>query len=74
MLIRLILENNDMNDFIKINIPVANGTNLQLVMPPSLIYWPRETSRKKIGIPPKTRKMAYGIRNAPKIKHNTKQK
>jgi hypothetical protein len=37
----------------------------QTEMPPSLVNWPKATSRKKTGIPPVTRQIKYGIRKAP---------
>lgn len=38
---------------------------LQQVIPPSLVYWPKATSRKKTGMPQVKRKIRYGMRNAP---------
>lgn len=38
---------------------------LQQVIPPSLVYWPREISRKKTGIPQVKRKIRYGMKKAP---------
>lgn len=47
-------------------VPSNNGLIfLQQVIPPSLVYWPKATSRKKTGMPQVNRKIMYGMRNAP---------
>jgi hypothetical protein len=38
-------------------LPLKMGHRSQTVIPPSLIYCPIPTSRKKIGMPPVTRQM-----------------
>lgn len=47
-------------------LPSNNGhIFLQQVIPPSLVYWPRDVSKKKTGIPQANSKMRYGIKKAP---------
>jgi len=46
--------------------PLNAGHNFQTPNPPTLRYWPSDSSRKNIGIPAKNRVMTYGIRNAPR--------
>lgn len=47
-------------------LPSNNGQIfLQQVIPPSLVYWPRDVSRKKTGIPQANKKMRYGMKKAP---------
>lgn len=49
-------------------LPSNNGqTFLQQVIPPSLVYWPRDVSSKKRGMPQANRKMRYGMKKAPVI-------
>lgn len=49
-------------------LPSNNGqTFLQQVIPASLVYWPKEVSSKKMGMPQTNRKKTYGMKNAPVI-------
>ena len=49
-------------------LPSNNGhIFLQQVIPPSLVYWPRDVSSKKTGMPQANRKMRYGMKKAPVI-------
>ncbi len=46
-----------------VSLPLKNLAISQQVKGPELVYWPRDNSKKKIGIPTKNNMITYGMKN-----------